>query len=178
MLSLEVEAREERRIAASLKISGLPKGMRLETFDYLFQPSVEKSQIDTLATCDFVRRHENVLFFGPPGVGKTHLAVGLGVRAIELGWSVIYYTVEELLQQLKRRADIPVAKQRGRAYVKTALCVVDELGYQSRPARDASFLSVCLSPVHERQLYYHLEPFGQGLGPDLLPGRDGHNGNP
>lgn len=131
VLSLEVEAREERRIAASLKVSGLPKGMRLENFDYLFQPSVEKSQIEELATCDFVRRHENVLFFGPPGVGKTHLAVGLGVRAIELGWSVIYYTVEELLQQLKRRADVPVAKQRGRAYVKTALCVVDELGYQS-----------------------------------------------
>jgi DNA replication protein DnaC len=64
-------------------------------------------------------------------VGKTHLAVGLGVRAIELGWSVIYYTVEELLQQLKRRADVPVAKQRGRAYVKTALVVVDELGYKS-----------------------------------------------
>ena len=66
VLSLEVEAREERRIAASLKVSGLPKGMRLENFDYLFQPSVEKSQIDHLATCDFVRRHENVLFFGPP----------------------------------------------------------------------------------------------------------------
>lgn len=126
-----MEAGEERRIAASLKVSGLPKGMRLENFVYLFQPSVEKSQIEELAPCNFVRRHENVLFFGPPGVGKTHLAVGLGVRAIELGWSVIYYTVEELLQQLKRRAEVPVAKQRGQAYVKTALVVVDELGYQS-----------------------------------------------
>lgn len=86
--------------------------------------------MEDLATCDFVRRHENVLFFGPPGVGKTHLAVGLGVREIELGWRVIYYTVEELLQQLKRRAVVPVAKQRGRAYVKMALVVVDELGYQ------------------------------------------------
>lgn len=81
--------------------------------------------------CDFIRRHENVLFFGPPGVGKTHMAVAFGVRAIELGYSVIYYTVEELLHQLKKRADLPVFKQRGRAYVKNALVVVDELGYQA-----------------------------------------------
>jgi DNA replication protein DnaC len=131
VLTLEVQTREERRIAASLKVSGLPKGMHLDNFDYLFQPAVEKSRIEALATCDFVRCHENVLLFGPPGVGKTHLAVGLGIRAVELGYSVIYYTVEELLLQLKRRADTPVVKQRGKAYVKTALVVLDELGYQT-----------------------------------------------
>lgn len=131
LLAMEVEAREERRIAASLKVSGLPRGMRLETFDYLFQPSVEKSRVEFLGTCDYIRRAETVLLFGPPGVGKSHLAVGLGVRAVEHGFSVIYYTVEELLQQLKRRAEIPVAKQRGRAYVKCSLVVVDELGYQT-----------------------------------------------
>lgn len=131
VLSLEIQAREERRVAASLKVSGLPRGMHLDNFDYLFQASVEKARIDHLATCDFIRNHENVLLFGPPGVGKTHLAVGIGVRAIHLGYSVIYYTVEELLQQLKKRSQTPVAKQRGRAYVKNALVVLDELGYQS-----------------------------------------------
>jgi DNA replication protein DnaC len=130
LLTLEVEAREESRITASLKVSALPKGMHLDNFDFLFQPSVDKSKIQNLSTCEFIRCHENVLFFGPPGVGKTHLAVGLGVKAIELGYSVICYTVEELLLQLKKRADIPVSKQRGRAYVKSALVVVDELGYQ------------------------------------------------
>lgn len=89
VLTLEVEAREESRIATSLKVSGLPKGMHLDNFDYLFQPSVEKAKIDHLAMCDFVRQRENVLFFGQPGVGKTHLAVALGVRAIEMGYSVI-----------------------------------------------------------------------------------------
>ena len=130
VLRVEVEDRQQRRIATSIKISGLPKGMYLDNFDFLFQPSVEKARIENLVTCDFIRRAENVLFFGPPGVGKTHLAVGLGVKAIELGYSVIYYTVEELLMQLKKRAKIPVIKQRGRAYVKNALVIVDELGYQ------------------------------------------------
>lgn len=131
ILTMEIQSREESRIAASLKVSGLPKGMHLDNFDFLFQPSIDKGRIEMLSTCDFIRRHENVLFFGPPGVGKTHLAVGFGVKAIHLGYSVIYYTVEELLLQLKRRSEIPVAKQRGRAYVKNALVVLDELGYQT-----------------------------------------------
>lgn len=66
LLTLEVEARQESRIAASLKVSGLPKGMHLDNFDFLFQPSVNKAEVQNLATCEFVRRHENILFFGPP----------------------------------------------------------------------------------------------------------------
>ena len=73
VLTLEVEAREESRITTSMKVSGLPKGMHLDNFDYLFLPSVEKVKIDYLALCDFVRQRENVLFFRQPGVGKTHL---------------------------------------------------------------------------------------------------------
>lgn len=131
ILSFEIQSREESRISASLKISGLPKGMHLDNFDFLYQPSLDKARIDNLACCDFIRHHENILFFGPPGVGKTHIAIGLGVRAIHMGHSVIYYTLEELLFQLKKRSDLPVAKQRGRAYVKNALVIVDELGYQT-----------------------------------------------
>jgi DNA replication protein DnaC len=130
LLMLEYQAREERRLAMSLKLSGLPKGMRLETFDYLFQPSVEKQRIDALASCQFIKNRENVLFFGQPGVGKTHLAVSLGVRAIELGFSTIHYTVEELLAHLKKRSDIPLSSQRRQPYIKNALVVLDELGYQ------------------------------------------------
>lgn len=130
VLEAEYSGREERRIATSLKLSGLPRGMRLEDFDYLFQPAVERDRIEYLGTGDFLAKTENVLFFGPPGVGKTHLSVGLGVRAVELGYSVSYYTAEELLAHLKRRAEVPVSKQRRQNYVKNALVIVDELGYQ------------------------------------------------
>lgn len=130
LLSLEVESREERRVATSLRLSALPRGMRLENFDFLFQPSIDKGRIDFLSTGEFIRQKENVLLFGPPGVGKTHLAVGLGIKAIELGYSVIYYTVEELLHRIKKKSGVPVANQRRQAYVRNALVVLDELGYQ------------------------------------------------
>lgn len=130
LLKLEIEAREERRIATSMKISGLPKGMYLDNFDYMFQPAVEKHKIDFLSSCQFIKQKENILFFGPPGVGKTHLAASLGTKAVEQGFSVIYYTVEELLSLLKKRSDTPVAKQKRQSYVKNALVVLDELGYQ------------------------------------------------
>jgi len=131
VLHTEYQAREESRIATSLKISGLPRGMHLENFDFLFQPSIDKARIDMLATCDFIDKRENVLIFGPPGVGKTHIGVALGMKAVHLGYSVIYYSLEELMMQLKRRSDIPVFKQRGRAYVKNSLVLLDELGYKS-----------------------------------------------
>ena len=136
VLTLEYEYREERRIATSLKISGLPKGMHLDNFDYIYQPAVDKERVNNLALCEYIKNKENVLLFGPPGVGKTHIAVALGRRAVELGYSVIYYKMEELLQALKKRADIPVSKQKKRAYVKNALVVLDELGYQTMTRQD------------------------------------------
>jgi len=136
VVSMEVEAREERRIATSLRLSGLPRGMHLDNFDYSFQPSVDKGRVDFLATGEFIRNKETVLLLGPPGVGKSHLSVGLGVRAIELGYSVSYYTVEELLMALKKRQDVPVTRHTRNGYMKNALVIVDELGYQSLDRRE------------------------------------------
>ncbi len=109
ILSHEVEVREARRRATALKLSGLPGGMTLETFDFAFQPDIDRDRVDGLATGEFIRNHENVLFFGPPGVGKTHLAVALGVRAVELGYSVYDATMDDLMTRLKKRAHLPVA---------------------------------------------------------------------
>jgi DNA replication protein DnaC len=130
ILKYEVESREEKRIATSLKLSGLPKGMTLDNFDYMFQPAIRREEIEYLSTSEYIREHKNILLFGPPGVGKTHIATGLGVKAVELGYSVSYFTAEELLHTLKKRSATPVQKQKRHNYIKNSMIIVDELGYQ------------------------------------------------
>src|SRR5262249_1172278 len=91
LLTHELAARDERRIKTSLKLACLPPGMTLGNFDFGFQPSLERRQIETLATGAFIREHMTLLVQGPPGVGKTHLCVSLAVKAIEQGFSEAFY---------------------------------------------------------------------------------------
>lgn len=138
LLATEYRQREERRVRTSLRLSGLPTGMTLGNFDFAFQPGIEKSRIETLATCSWVREHETVLLQGPPGIGKTHLAVALGVRAVENGFSVAFYRFDDLLHAMKKDADIPPRRLRGKKYMKVALLAVDEVGFQMLDRQEAS----------------------------------------
>ncbi len=104
LLSRELASRDERRIKTSLKLSNLPPGMTLGSFDFGFQPSIDRKQIETLATGAFVRDSVTLLVQGAPGVGKTHLCVGLGVKAIEQGFSVAFYRLEDLLHEMRKDA--------------------------------------------------------------------------
>lgn len=88
LLGIEIESREERRVKTSLRLSAMPPGQTLADFDWSFQPSIDRRRVETLATCSWIQSHETVLMQGPPGVGKSHLAIALGVRAIECGFSV------------------------------------------------------------------------------------------
>lgn len=114
VLNTELSSREERRIRTSLRLSGLPTGYSLQNFDWNFQPGVERGRIETLATCSWVREHESVLLQGPPGVGKTHLAISLGVRAVENGFSVAYFRLEDLLHAMKKDANVPPVRLRAK----------------------------------------------------------------
>jgi DNA replication protein DnaC len=78
VLAMELSGREESRIKTSLKLSGLPLGQTISNFDFAFQPAIERSRIESLATCSWVRDKMTTLLLGPPGVGKTHLAIALG----------------------------------------------------------------------------------------------------
>src|SRR4029077_8458096 len=117
LLGHEVSARDERRVRTSLKLSNLPPGMTLGNFDFSFQPSIERRQIETLATCAFIREHITLLVQGPPGVGKTHLVVALGVPAIEQGFSVAFYRLEDLLHEMRKDAAVsPSALRRKKEF--------------------------------------------------------------
>jgi DNA replication protein DnaC len=155
LLEAELVARDERRVRTSLRLSGLPTGQTIASFDFGFQPSVERSRIETLATCAWIRERESLLIQGPPGVGKTHLAVALGVRAVENGFSVAFHRLEDLLAALKRDADVSPQRLRQRKHMNTALLIIDEVGFEPMTRQEAS-------------LFFRLVSYRYGRGSILI----------
>jgi DNA replication protein DnaC len=150
LLEEEMSHREERRIRTSLSLSGLPTGQTLASFDFSFQPSIERSRVETLATCQWIREKRTLLLQGPPGVGKTHLAVALGVKAVEHGFGVIFYRLEELLVLLRRDADLSPNRLRRKKYISTSLLIIDEVGFDPMTRQEASLFFRLVSHRYQR----------------------------
>ena len=150
MLEHELRARDERRVRTSLVLSGLPSGQTLGNFDFAFQPALERSRIETLATCQWLRENRTLLIQGPPGVGKTHLAIALGMRAVELGFGVVFYRLEDLLTALKRDADLPTRRLRSKKYLSTSLVIIDEVGFEPMTRQEASLFFRLVSHRYQR----------------------------
>ena len=117
------------RLEAAMRSSRLPAVKRLADFDFTFQPSLRREQIDSLPELDFLRRKENVVFLGPPGVGKTHLAISLAIRAAERGRRVYYGSLRDLVGSLQEAETKGQLRRRLRVLTHPALLVVDEIAY-------------------------------------------------
>jgi DNA replication protein DnaC len=128
LLEEEVSQKEQRRIETSLKISGLPFVKSVDDFEFPFQPNLDRQKVMSLFDLTFIERKENVLFLGPPGVGKTHLAVAVAVKACQAGISICFTTMADLIDKLKKD-HINGRSGRGRGYYKSSLVIVDEVGY-------------------------------------------------
>jgi len=150
LLTRERQAREERRVKTGLKLSGLAVAKTLEEFDFDFQRSLNKNQIELLATCEFARRKENILFLGPPGVGKSHLAQGLGIKAIQNGFSVTFVTADQLIERMRRDEANHNRRTHRRKFMSTAVLIIDELGFQALDRKDAHHLFKVISYRYER----------------------------
>jgi DNA replication protein DnaC len=128
LLEEEVACKEQRRLDITLKISGLPFIKTLDDFDFSFQPNLDRQLVSSLFDLTFLSRHENVIFLAPPGVGKTHLAVSLAVKACQTGQSIFFTTMADLIEKLK--ADHEAGKNgRSRSHNKASVVIVDEVGY-------------------------------------------------
>lgn len=150
VLRRERESREERRIRTSLKLSGLPRGRTIEDFDFTFQRGVDKRRIEMLSTCEYARMRENILLLGPPGVGKTHLAAALGVKAVQNGFSVAYLPADELIARMRRDSLNERKRMTRSKYMRAAILIIDELGFQAMDRRDAHLLFQVVSYRYER----------------------------
>ena len=129
LLETELRARQELQYRQSLKRARIPVSKTLEQFDFAFQPSIDAAQIRELKTLRFAHEAGNVVFLGPPGVGKTHLAIALTVEAIRAGFSAQFVTAHELVSDLGKAAREGRLERRLRGYVTPKILVIDEMGY-------------------------------------------------
>src|SRR5690349_6538379 len=129
LLGAHIQLRNARRLQTAMRSARLPAVKSLADFDFSFQPSIKREQLESLHTLGFVERRENVILLGPPGVGKSHLAISLAVAAAQSGRRVYYGTLADLVTSLEEAQQAGHLAQRLKTLVFPALLVVDQIGY-------------------------------------------------
>lgn len=129
ILGAQISLRNNRRLVAAMRSSRLPAVKMLSDFDFSFQPSLKRDQVESLHTLGFVERKENVILLGPPGVGKSHLAISLAIATAQSGRRVYYGTLADLITSLEEAQQAGHLSHRLRTLVFPSLLVVDEIGY-------------------------------------------------
>ena len=150
LLGAQITLRNNRRLQAAMRSSRLPAVKTLEDFDFSFQPSIKHEQIESLHELGFIERKENVVFLGPPGVGKTHLAISLAIHAAQSGRRVYFGTLADLIASLEEAKAAGRFPQRLKVLTHPSLLIVDEIGYLPITQTGAMVFFQLMSRRYER----------------------------
>ena len=150
LLNAEVIARQQHQVVQHLKLAHFPFERTLESFDFGFQPSVDKRLFKELSSLAFLGHGQNIVLLGPPGVGKTHLAVGLGRKVIEAGFGVLFVKANALVEDLRKAQLSGHLERRLALYIRPKLLIIDEFGVWPYDRLAATALFALIAARYER----------------------------
>jgi len=150
LTSKELEFRNERASKIQIHVAGFPFEKGLSDFDFDFQPSVNKAQIYDLATLRFMENKENILFYGSPGVGKTHLSVALGVEAASKRHITYFISCHDLITQLRKAHAENLLEAKLKHFAKYKLLIIDEIGYLPVDKQGANLFFQLIAKRYEK----------------------------
>jgi len=150
VFSAEIDFRIKRRVERNMTGAHFPVHKGLENFDFGRVKGIGKSEAVNLLDCRWVDTKENLLFFGPPGIGKTHLAIAFGRTAVEKGYKVCFERVTNLIKLLKTAEVQKTSEYRIRRIMKSDLVIIDEIGYTPIEKREANLFFGMISELYEK----------------------------
>jgi DNA replication protein DnaC len=173
VLEEELAVREERRFRHALRLSRLPHYKTIEEYDFSYQPDLDPRKVKDLATLAFVESKTNAVLLGPPGVGKTHIAVALAVAACRAGYTIYFTTLDDMVRQLKAADAIGRLASKLRSYLRPNVLVLDEVGYLPLERDEANLVFQTLSKRYEKGSTLltsnkSFSEWGQVFGDDVL----------
>ena len=150
VLQDELNIRKDRMIRRRVKMASFRQAVKtLEDFSWDFNPSIKRKQIYDLATCQFIRDSRDVLFLGPPGVGKTFLSEALGYQAIKMGFTVLYRSIFDMVREFMKDESIAGEGRTMARYLKTDLLLIDDMGMKVLPNRSGEVLFEIIMRRHQ-----------------------------